>query len=50
VVADAIRRHMQGSRTNPIPETDRELIERHLLRVTLGTKENASPATGRCRQ
>jgi hypothetical protein len=39
VVADAIRRHLQGSRTDPIPETDRELIERHLLRVTLGTKE-----------
>jgi site-specific DNA recombinase len=39
VVADAIHRHLQGSRTNPIPETDRELIERHLLRVTLGTKE-----------
>jgi hypothetical protein len=30
----AIRRHLQGSGTDPrsIPETDRELIERHLLR------------------
>ena len=39
MVADAIRRHLQADRTDPIAETDRELIERHLLRVTLGTKE-----------
>jgi len=39
VVADAIRRNLQADRTDPISETDRELIERHLLRVTLGTKE-----------
>jgi hypothetical protein len=41
VVIDAIRRHLQGDGTNPrpIPEMDRELIERHLLRVTLNAKE-----------
>jgi site-specific DNA recombinase len=38
VVVDAIRCHLQENGTNPIRETDRELIERHLLRVTLGTK------------
>jgi hypothetical protein len=38
VVVDAIRRHLQENGTNPIPETDRELIERHLPRMTLGTK------------
>jgi site-specific DNA recombinase len=37
-VADAVRRHFQANSTasNPILETDRELIERHLLRATLG--------------
>jgi len=36
-VVDAVRRHVQASSTasNPIIETDRELIERHLLRATL---------------
>jgi hypothetical protein len=38
LVADAVRRHFQANSTasNPILETDRELIERHLLRATLG--------------
>ncbi|HEY6257629.1 MAG TPA: recombinase family protein [Xanthobacteraceae bacterium] len=36
-VVDAVRRHLQVDSTasNPIAETDRELIERHLLRATL---------------
>jgi site-specific DNA recombinase len=40
-VIDAIRRHLQGDGTDPkpIPEADRELIERHLLRVTLSAKQ-----------
>jgi hypothetical protein len=39
LVVDAVRRHVQASSTasNPIIETDRELIERHLLRATLST-------------
>jgi site-specific DNA recombinase len=38
LVVDAVRRHSQANSTapNPILETDRELIERHLLRATLG--------------
>jgi site-specific DNA recombinase len=38
VVVDAVRRHLQANSTAPDPilETDRELIERHLLRATLG--------------
>jgi site-specific DNA recombinase len=41
LVVDAVRRHLQGDGADPkpIPETDRELIERHLLRVTLSAKE-----------
>ena len=41
LVVDALRRHLQGDGTDPkpIPETDRELIERHLLRITLSPKE-----------
>jgi hypothetical protein len=37
LVVDAVRRHVQANSTasNPIVETDRELIERHLLRATL---------------
>jgi site-specific DNA recombinase len=37
-VTDAVRRHLQGDGTDPkpIPEADRELIERHLLRVAPG--------------
>ena len=40
-VTDAIRRYLQGDGTDPkpIPEADRELIERHLLRVTLSANE-----------
>jgi hypothetical protein len=40
-VVDTIRRHLQGDATdpNPIPQTDRELIARHLLRVTLGATQ-----------
>ena len=40
-VTDAIRRYLQGDGTDPkpIPEADRELIERHLLRVTLNANE-----------
>ena len=40
-VTDAIRRHLQGDGTDPkpFPEADRELIERHLLRVTLCANE-----------
>ena len=36
-----MRRHLQADATdpNPIPQTDRELIARHLLRVTLGATE-----------
>jgi site-specific DNA recombinase len=38
VVADAVRRHLQANSTAPNPTvgTDREFIERHLLRATLG--------------
>jgi hypothetical protein len=38
---DAVRRHRQGDGTGPtpIPEADYELIERHLLRVTLSAKQ-----------
>ena len=41
VVVDAIHRELQGDITaaKPIPETDRQLIERHLLRATLGAKD-----------
>jgi hypothetical protein len=35
LVVDAVRRHLQANNPNPILETDRELIERHLQRVTL---------------
>ena len=37
LVVDAVRRHLQANSTAPDPilETDRELIERHLLRATL---------------
>jgi DNA invertase Pin-like site-specific DNA recombinase len=37
LVVDALRRHAQANSTasNPVVETDRELIERHLLRATL---------------
>jgi site-specific DNA recombinase len=37
LVVDAVRGHLQANSTapNPILETDRELIERHLLRATL---------------
>jgi site-specific DNA recombinase len=37
----ALRRHLQKGDTDPrsIPETDRELIEQHLLRVTLSANE-----------
>ena len=40
LVVDAVRRHLQANSTapNPILETDRELIERHLLRATLSMK------------
>jgi hypothetical protein len=41
LVIDVLRRHLQanGSDPKPISETDRELIERHLLRVTLSANE-----------
>jgi site-specific DNA recombinase len=41
LVVNAIRRHLEGDGTDPksIPKTDRELIERHLLRAILSTKE-----------
>jgi hypothetical protein len=41
MVVSAIRRHLQGHGTDakPVPETDRELIERHLLRATLSATE-----------
>ena len=41
LVVDAIRRHLRGNgpEPEPIAEMDRELIQRHLLRVTLGAKE-----------
>jgi hypothetical protein len=41
VVADAIRRHLQGdgSDPKPMPKANRELIERLLLRVTLSAME-----------
>src|SRR5580700_10115131 len=37
LVVDAVRRHLQANSTAPnsVLETDRELIERHLLRATL---------------
>ena len=37
LVVDAVRRHLQadGTASKPVIETDRELIERHLLRATL---------------
>jgi hypothetical protein len=35
VVVDAVRRHLQANNPNPLLETDRELIERHLLRAIL---------------
>ena len=39
-MVDAVRHHLQANSTapNPILETDRELIERHLLRATLSMK------------
>jgi site-specific DNA recombinase len=41
MVVETIRRHLQGNdaESKPILETDRELIERHLLRVTLSANE-----------
>ena len=41
VVVDTIRRHLQGDGTDakPIPEANRELIERHLLRATVSAKQ-----------
>jgi hypothetical protein len=41
LVIDVLLRHLQanGSDPKPISETDRELIERRLLRVTLSAKE-----------
>jgi site-specific DNA recombinase len=41
LVVDAIRRHLQRNATalNPIPETDRDLIEQHLRQVTLSATE-----------
>ena len=40
-VAGAVRRHLEESGIDPkrIAETDRELVQRHLLGVTLSTKE-----------
>jgi site-specific DNA recombinase len=38
-VVGALLRHLQESGTEPVAETDRELVERHLLRMTLSTKE-----------
>jgi site-specific DNA recombinase len=40
LVLDAVRHHLQANSTapNPILESDRELIERHLLRATLSSK------------
>jgi site-specific DNA recombinase len=40
-VVNAIRRHLERNGTDPksIPETDRELIELHLLRAILSTKK-----------
>jgi site-specific DNA recombinase len=40
-VTHAIRRQLQGDGTNPkpIPETDHELIEQHLVRARLSTKD-----------
>ena len=35
LVVDAVRRHWQADNPAPNPETDRELIGRHLLRATL---------------
>jgi hypothetical protein len=37
LVVDAVRQHLQadGTASKPVIETDRELIERHLLRATL---------------
>jgi len=37
-VVGAIRRHLEENATDPLPDTDRELIKWHLLRVTLSTK------------
>jgi hypothetical protein len=36
-----VRRHLQGDGVDPkpIPQTDGELLQRHLLRVTLNAKE-----------
>jgi hypothetical protein len=39
LIIDVLRRHLQGNGSDPIPETDRELIEAHLLRVTLSANE-----------
>ena len=41
VVVDAVRRHLQLGSTDPksILDTDRELVERHLLRAALSGKE-----------
>ena len=41
VVVDTIRRHLQGDGADakPIPEANRELIERHLLRATVSAKQ-----------
>jgi site-specific DNA recombinase len=40
-VVGAIRRHLQerGTAPKPLPDTDRELLEQHLLRAILSTKE-----------
>ena len=37
-VVGAIRRYLEENVTDPLPDTDRELIKWHLLRVTLSTK------------
>jgi hypothetical protein len=58
LVVDAVRRHLQGDGADPkpLPETDRELVERHLLGVRLSAREvtlhlradgaNNEPASG----
>jgi DNA invertase Pin-like site-specific DNA recombinase len=39
-VLEALRRHLRSNASAPlVPDNDRELVERHLLRVTLGANE-----------